>query len=146
GYEFEAKRYITPNWQIIGSYMHQDNQADQGLNPSVAPEQMIKLGTSYKLEWGTVSLFYMHFGKIPTTPSPLEVNPKPESLNLVNLNVRIDPSHWFDIPKNRAILTFKIENLFNEKVYAPTFAYTGTPNSFPYGPGITFYTGLRINF
>ena len=126
--------------------MTQDNQADQGLNPSVAPETMVKLGTSYAWEWGSIAVFYNHFGQMPKMNSAPHLNPNPEALNLVSLNLIIDPSQWLEIPKGRAAFTFKIENVFNEKVYVPTLAYIGTPNSFPYGPGTTFYAGLRVNF
>ena len=126
--------------------MAQDNQADQGLNPSVAPEAMVKLGTSYTWDWGSAGLFYTHFGQMPKTGTPPYQNPQPEALNLVSLNLRVDPSQWLDIPKGRATLTFKVENIFNEKVYVPTFAYVGSPNTFPYGSGTTFYAGIRVNF
>jgi outer membrane receptor protein involved in Fe transport len=146
GYEIEFKRYIKPGLQLIGSFMTQDNKADQGLSPSVAPETMVKLGTSYSWNGGSAAIFFSHFGDMPNTGTPPYQNPKPEALNLVSLNIRLDPSQWLDIPKGRATLTFKVENLFNEKVYVPTFAYTGSPNSFPYGAGTTFYAGLQINF
>jgi outer membrane receptor protein involved in Fe transport len=46
----------------------------------------------------------------------------------------------------RCVVTLRGENLLNEQTYAPAFACTGVPNSFPYGPGITFYGGLTIAF
>jgi outer membrane receptor protein involved in Fe transport len=73
-------------------------------------------------------------------------NPEPEAINLLNFNLDLDLYKWTGFKKGRSIFTFRIENLFNEKVYVPTLAYSGTPNSFPYGPGRTFYAGLRINF
>ncbi len=146
GYEFELKRQISEGWQLIGSFMTQDNQADQGLNPSVAPETMVKLGTSYTWDRGSLALFYNHFGQMPKMNTAPHLNPNPEALNLVSLNLVLDASQWLEIAKGRASFTFKVENLFNEKVYVPTFAYVGKPNSFPYGPGTTFYAGLRVNF
>lgn len=146
GIEFEAKHFFTPKWHVLGSFMHQENEADAGLNHSVVPENMLKVGTAYNWDWGSVSIFYSYFGTPPRIDSPLVVNPKPEALNLVCLNVRIDPSKWLDIPKGQASLTLRVENLFNEKIYVPTFAYTGQPNSFPYGPGMTFYCGLKVCF
>lgn len=123
---------------------------DEGLNPSVVPENMFKLGTAYTWDWGTASLFYCFFGKPPETYFPsvptLVVNPEPKAINLVNMNVDLDLSKWMGLDKGQSTLTFRVENLFDEEVYAPTFAYSGSPNSFPYGPGRTFYTGLAINF
>jgi len=155
GIEFEAKHFITPNWHILGSFTHQENKADLGINPSVVPKNMAKLGTAYIWDWGTVSLFYCHFGKPPKTyfpslPDPfgstLVVNPKPEALNLLNLNIDIDLSKWMGLKKGQSIFTFRLENLLDEKIHVPTLAYSGTPNSFPYNAGRTFYAGFKINF
>ena len=119
---------------------------DEGLNPSVVPENMVKLDTAYTWDWGSASLFYSHFGTPPRITSPLVVNPKPEALNLVSLNVRIDTSEWMGLKKGRSTLTLRAENLLDEEIYVPTFAYTGSPNSFPYGAGMTFYAGLMMTF
>jgi outer membrane receptor protein involved in Fe transport len=155
GVEFEAKYFFTPNWHILGSFLYQNNKAQGSVNPTVVPENMFKLGTAYTWDGGTVSLFYCYFGKppenyFPSLPAPfgstLVVNPEPEAVNLVNLNVDLDVSKWMELKKGQSILTFRVENLLNEKAYVPTLAYSGTPNSFPYGPGATFYAGLRINF
>jgi outer membrane receptor for ferrienterochelin and colicins len=146
GIEFEVKRSLTPHWHMIGSFMHQENEADVGLNPSVVPENMAKFGTAYTWDGGSASIFYSHFGTPPSISSPLVVNPEPEALNLVSLNVRIDVSKWVGLDKGQSILTLRAENLLDEEIYVPTFAYVGSPNSFPYGPGITFYGGLLVNF
>ena len=72
------------------------------------------------------------------------VNPKPKALNLVNANLDLDMSKWIGLKKGQTIVTFRVENLFDKKIYVPTLAYSGTPNSFPYGPGRTFYIGLEL--
>ena len=146
GIELEAKYFFSPDWHVLGSFMHQENEADAGLSPSVVPENMAKVGAAYTWEGGSAAIFYSYFGTPPRIASPLLVNPEPESLNLVSLNVRIDASEWTGLEKGRFILTLRAENLLDEKVYAPTFAYTGSPNSFPYGPGITFYGGFAFYF
>jgi outer membrane receptor protein involved in Fe transport len=124
--------------------MHQSNDPDMGLNPSVVPEHMAKVGTGYTWDWGSASIFYCYFGMPPRIASPLVVNPSPEPLNLVNVNVRLDASSSLGLKNGRTIVTLRVENLFNEKVNVPTFAYTGAPNSFPYGPGISFYAGVTV--
>ncbi len=155
GIEVEAKHFITPHWHVLGSFTHQENEADLGINPSVVPENMAKLGTGYTWDWGTASVFYCHFGNppkiyFPSLPPPfgstLMVNPEPEAINLVNLNVDLDLSKRIGLEKGQSTFTFRVENLFDEKIYVPTLAYSGTPNSFPYGPGMTFYTGMTIYF
>ncbi len=145
GIEFEAKRFLSPNWHILGSFMYQNNRADMGLNPSVIPDIMAKLGMGYSWEKGSASIFCTHFGTPPHISSPVVVNPAPEKITLVSANLRIDVSERLGLKKGRSILTLRAENIFNEKVYVPTFAYTGSPNSFPYGPGATFYAGFTLN-
>jgi outer membrane receptor protein involved in Fe transport len=126
--------------------MYQDNKQTYDLNPSTAPHYMIKLGNGYKWDYGTASLFYSHFGKPPRLASEVVVNPEPGDLNLFSLNIRIDPSRWLDIPKERAALTFRIENLFDEEINVAKFNRGGNPNSLPDGPGRTFYGGLTVHF
>ncbi len=147
GIELEVKRYLSPHWHIIGSFMHQENEADAGLNPSVVPENMAKLGTAYTWDWGSASIFYSYFGTPPRINIPgvtLVVNPEPKAINIVNMNLDLDLSKWTGLNKGQSTFTFRVENLFNEKIYVPTLAYAGSPNSFPYGPGITFYAGLTF--
>jgi outer membrane receptor protein involved in Fe transport len=146
GVEFETKHSVTPQWHVLASYMYQNNKADVGLNPSVVPDNMAKFGTAYTWNWGTASIFYSYFGTPPTIASPIVVNPEPEAANLLSANVRIDISEWLGPKKGQSTLTLRAENILNEKIHVPTMAYTGSPNSFPYGPGATFYAGLAIHF
>jgi outer membrane receptor protein involved in Fe transport len=146
GIELEGKYFFTPGWHVLGSYLHQENEADAGISPTVVPENMFKLGTAYTWEWGTASLFYMLFGEPPHIDSALVVNPKPESINLLNLNVDLDISKNMGLAKGQSILTLRIENLLDEETYLPTFGYLGVPNSFPSGPGITWYVGVKLTF
>ena len=146
GIEFETKYFLTPNCYLLGSFMHQENEADAGLNPTVAPNNMAKVGLGYRWDGGSAAVFYGYFDDPPVIASPVVVNPEPEALHLLCLNVRVDTSKWIGLQKERAILTLRAENVLNQEVYVPTFAYTGAPNSFPYGPGIAFYAGLTVNF
>jgi len=153
GIELEAKYFFTQNWHVLGSLMHQENKADAGLNPSVVPEDMAKFGTAYTWDGGSVSIFYCFFGKppkifFPSLPPPfgstLMANPEPKEINLVNMNLELDLSKWIGLKKGQSTFTFRVENLFDERIYVPTLAYSGTPNSFPYLPGRTFYIGLEL--
>jgi len=148
GIEFEAKHFFTPHWHILGSFMHQENEAKAGLNPTVVPENMAKVGMAYAWDWGTASVFYCLFGNPPEVsfPTTLVANPEPEAVSLLNMNVDIDLSKWTRLAKGQSTLTLRIENLLDEEIYAPTFAYTGSPNSFPFGPGRTFFAGLKLRF
>ncbi len=149
GIEFEGKRFLSSHWHVLGSFMYQNNKADTGLNPSVVPDKMAKLGLAYTWSEGSASIFYSYFATPPLiniSGTTLVVNPEPEELSLVSMNVRMDVSKWMGFKAKRSILTLRVENLLNEEIYVPTFAYTGSPNSFPYGPGATLYAGLTVNF
>lgn len=146
GVEFEAKQFLTSNWHILGSVMYQNNKQSSDINPSTAPDYMFKLGTGYKWDYGVASIFYSYFAKPPRLDSEVVVNPEPDALNLLTLNIQIDPSKWIDIPKGRSNLEFRVENTLNEEIYVPEFNRGGNPNSLPDGPKTTFYAGLTVKF
>ena len=149
GVEFEAKHFLTSHWHLLGSFTYQNNKADAGINPSVVPEKMAKVGAAYTWKDGSASIFYSYFGTPPQINIPgvtLFVNKEPKAMNLLNMNVQMDVSKLMGFKKERSILTLRAENILDEKVNVPTFAYTGSPNSFPYGPGTTFYAGMTIHF
>jgi outer membrane receptor protein involved in Fe transport len=142
GIEFEAKRSLSSHWNILGSFMHQNNDADAGLDPSYVPENMAKLGMDYTWDGGSAAVFCTAFGKPPSVDSPIPGNPDTEAVSLVSLNIRLDMSDWLDCPKERAILMLRAENLLDEEIYVPNFGQ----GYFPYGPGRTFYAGLKARF
>ena len=146
GIELEAKHSLTPRWHILGSAMYQNNKQTDDLNPSTAPDYMIKLGTGYAWNWGTATIFCSHFSKPPRLDSEVVVNPEPEALSLISANVRLDLAHWFGGRKGRATFILKVENLLDEDVWVPEFNRGGNPNSLLDGSGRTFYAGLTYNF
>jgi outer membrane receptor protein involved in Fe transport len=146
GVEFETKYAPMPHWHVLASTLFQNNGQTADISPSTAPEYMLKLGTGYTWNWGTAAVSYVHFGKPPRLASEVVVNPEPEAMNLVSLNVRLDMAQWMDCPKGRSILTLRIENLIDEDLWVPEFNRAGHPNSLPDGPGTTFYAGLTISF
>jgi len=150
GIEFEGKYFLTPQWHVLGSYMHQENDDQEGVNPTVVPENMFKIGSSYTWDWGTASVFYCLFGDPPKLYFPsaptLMVNEKPDEVHLINMNLDLDMSKWTGLKKGQSIFTLRVENLLDEKVYAPTFAYIGTPNSFPFSAGRMWFAGVKLSF
>ena len=144
GIELEAKHIFNPHWHLLGSAMYQNNKETSDINPSTAPDYMAKIGTAYTWDSGSVSIFYSHFSKPPRLATEVVVNPEPDALNLISFNLRIDACHWFEVPKERIILVFRVENLLNEGIYVTEFNRGGNPNSLPDGPGTTFYAGLTV--
>jgi outer membrane receptor for ferrienterochelin and colicins len=146
GVELEAKRFLTSHWHVLGSAMYQNNAQTDDLNPSTAPDYMVKLGTGYTWDWGTASIFCSHFGKPSPLVSEVVVNPEPKALSLVSATARLDMAHWFGGPKGRAMLMLRVENLLNEDIWVTEFNRAGNPNSLPDGPGRTVYAGLTYTF
>ncbi len=146
GIEFEIKRYLTSQWHVLGSFMNQDNEGDIGLNPTVVPENMLKVGTAYTWDSGSLGVFYTRFGKPPHIYHTPAVNPEPEDVDLISMNLQLDISKWLGLKEGQSYFTFKVENLLDDEIYVPTFAYAGSPNSFPYNAGRTFYFGFKVNF
>ena len=142
GIEFEGKRSLSKHWNMLGSFMNQDNDADTGLDPSYVPGNMAKLGTDYTWDGGSAAIFCTHFGRPPRVTNPIPGNPDTKAASLVSLNIRIDVSDWLDGFKGRATLILRGENLLDEDVYVPSFG----SGYFPYGPGRTFYAGLSTHF
>jgi outer membrane receptor for ferrienterochelin and colicins len=146
GVEFELKRFLTSRWHVLGSFMYQESDEDDDINPSTVPHDMLKIGTGYNWDWGTLGVFYSYFGAPPRLRTENVVNPKPDRLHLASINLILDPSRRLGYEKERVQFTFRIENLFNEEIYVPEFNRGGNPNSLPDGPGATFYAGMTIHF
>lgn len=146
GIEFETKHYLTQHWHMIGSYMYQKNREDDDITPSTSPEYMVKLGTGYTWDWGMASLFMSHYAKPPRLKTELVVNPEPDALSLLSLNLDVDPAEWLGMDPGRSRISFRVENLLNEEINVVEFNRGGRPNSIPDGPGRTFFLGLTLNF
>jgi outer membrane receptor for ferrienterochelin and colicins len=146
GIELEYKHFFTPEWHVLGSFMYQNNKADADINPTIVPDTMLKVGTAYTWDWGSAAVFWSHFGTPPRIASAVTGNPKPDALDLVSLNIRIDVSKWTGMEKGSSILTLRGENLLDEEIFVPTMTYAGYPNSLPNGAGRTCYAGLELHF
>jgi outer membrane receptor for ferrienterochelin and colicins len=146
GIELETKYLMTRNLSLLGSFMYQNNKASTGttLLP-VTPNSMAKLGLAYTWKKGCAALSYVYYDAPYPSESPIVVNPQPEDVHLLSLNVRLDASKLMGQKSGRSFLTLRAENVFNDKGYVPTFANTG-PNTFPYGAGIGLYAGLTMKF
>jgi outer membrane receptor for ferrienterochelin and colicins len=146
GVELEAKHLLTPHWHVLGSTMYQNNEQTDDLNPSTAPDYMVKLGTGYTWDWGTASIFCSHFSRPSGLDTEVIRNPEPEALYLLSATLRFDLAHWLGGPKGRATALFRVENLLDEDIWVTEYNRGGNPNSLPDGPGRTFYAGLTYKF
>ena len=152
-YSALRRNYLTDDYRrdtqglnLIGSSMYQTSHQTSDINRSTAPHFMAKLGLDYTWDWGSASVFYNYFSKPPRLPTEVVVNPEPQASNLLTLNLQFDVSPLMNLKKKQAMVTFRVENLLNEKVNVPEFNRGGNPNSLPNGPGTTFFGGLKVDF
>ncbi|MBN2591256.1 MAG: TonB-dependent receptor [Sedimentisphaerales bacterium] len=145
GIEFETKYLMTRHLSLLGSYMYQNNKSSLGATLPVTPSNMGKLGLSYTWSQGSTALSYVFYDAPYPSGSSTIVNPQPEEVHLLSLNVNLDTSKWMGQKKGRTFLTLRAENVLNDKVYVPAFGNTG-PNSHPYGAGTSLYAGLTMKF
>ena len=145
GIEFETKYLMTRNLSLLGSFMYQNNKASTGTSLPVTPNSMAKFGLAYTWKEGSAALSYVYYDAPYPSGSPVVVNPQPEDVHLLSLNVRLDTSKWMGQKSGRTFLTLRAENVLNDKIYVPTLGDSG-PNSFPYGAGTGLYAGLIMKF
>ncbi len=146
GIEWEVQRRLTSHWQALGSVTYQQSDQTDDINPSTVPHTMIKGGTSYTWDWGSAAVFCSFFSKPPRLATEVVVNPEPDAITLLSLNVRIDPYQWFGTPKGRLFFILRGENLLNQDIYVPEFQRRGNPNSLPEARGAAFFAGLSYTF
>ncbi len=144
GIELEYKHFFDESWHVLGSYTYHDSTQTSNLNPSTVPHNMFKVGTAYSWEWGSAALFYTFFSDPPRLASEVVRNPAPDDMHLISVNLRVDPSHFLDIPRGHATLVLRGENLADNDIWTPEFNRGGVPNTLPQSGGATFYAGLEI--
>ncbi len=146
GIELEYKHFFNKQWHVLGSYTYQDSTQTSELNPSTVPHNMFKAGTAYTWDWGSAALFYTFFSEPPRLATEVIRNPAPDTVNLISANLRIDLSHFQNIPRGRTTLILRGENLANKDIWTPEFNRGGVPNTLPQSGGATFYAGLEMRF
>jgi outer membrane receptor protein involved in Fe transport len=146
GIELEARRHLSPRWQMIGSFTYQQSDQTADIRHSTVPHTMVKAGTAYTWDWGSAGIFCSYFSKPPRLATEVVRNPEPDAISLLSLHVRLDPSRWLGTPKGRLFLILRGENLLDEEIYVPEFQRAGNPNSLPESGGATFYAGLTYTF
>lgn len=143
GLEFEGKHYLNANLYVLGSVTHQESEEDAGINPSVVPSAMGKLGLGYENERLSAGVFYTHFSTPPDIPGAAKVNSDPARVHLLSANFDIDVTQWLGLKQGRARLTVRAENLLDQEIHYPEFNRRNI-NSIPGNTGPMIYAGVRI--
>jgi outer membrane receptor for ferrienterochelin and colicin len=149
GVELESKASVRKTLQLSGSISYQQNEDDNGNDVTLAPKLMVKLGASYVNPRGySVGLFNSFFGDPVKTsevePLSAEVNPVPESYNLLTAQLVMDIPRFFS-RKSLPNMTLSIfaDNLLDEDIYYPEINRK-LINSIPIYSGRAVYTTLEM--
>lgn len=143
GIEFEGKMYMKKGLYALGSLTYQDSDVDTGISPSLVPHTLGKFGIGCDNENTTLGLFYLYYSQPPEISGAARLNPRPDAVHTVSLNLTHDVTQWMPMKSGSAKLNLRIENLLDEEVHFPEFGRRNL-NSMQTDPGILFYADLDI--
>ncbi len=145
GVELEGRYAFTPRLYALGSVTHQESKEAAGVRSNLAPNTMAKFGLGYHDKRWLFGLFYTFFKSPPGMPGAAEVNPSPEDVHWLSLNMNVELSDLLGMEPGSVALTARGENLLDQEVHHPEFNRRRI-NSLPAASGIAAYGGLRFNF
>jgi outer membrane receptor protein involved in Fe transport len=146
GVELENEWKINDRWRWLGSMTYQRNKRDGVSNTTSVPNWMAKMGLAYTNNGLVVGLFDSFFGDQFVPAGAVPVNADPQAYHLVSLNTTYDLNKCFQWDRDTQLrLQFFIENLFDEEINHVEFERE-LINSFPAGPGITYYGGFTLDY
>ncbi|MCX6074696.1 MAG: TonB-dependent receptor [Campylobacterales bacterium] len=138
GIELEGRLELDYDLSMTGNVSYQINKTNSGIKESTfAPNMMAKLGASYGGIHGmNIAVFSSYIGKSTdltvTNNAPLK-NPIPEAYNLLTANISMDMGKMWGTGKvDHSLLSLYLDNLFNEKIFAPDLQYSNTNNTVPH--------------
>lgn len=145
GIELEARVEISSAFNLIANASYQENKTDAGVeNGTFAPQTMVKLGASYKIENGlSLAVFNSYIGEtrdlseVSTAP---KLNPEAEAYNLLTFNASIDTGRMWSLGKpDHSILSLYLDNLLDEDIFAADLNFANANNTIPSHWGLGAY-------
>jgi len=143
GVEFEGKYYINRNLFLTGSMLYQTNKDKDGIeNVTPIANFGAKAGISYKSDRGaTVSLFNIYQGDLDEKYDT-QLNPAPESYNLMNFSCRFNLNKFFDLNLSQDLsLILQVDNLLDKQIWLPDWGLI-IGKSIPVNQGRAIYFGI----
>lgn len=137
GIEIEGRKEIGQDLNLIGNFSYQVNKTNEGVkNSSYAPQIMVKLGASYQGIHGMdIGVFNSYIGTstdLNATNSAPAINPKADAYNLLTANISIDTGEMWGIGKpNHSFIALYLDNILDEKIFAPDLFYANKNNTIP---------------
>jgi outer membrane receptor for ferrienterochelin and colicins len=147
GVELENDWELNDNWRCMGSMTYQTNLRDGVRDTTSAPNWMAKMGLNYHTDDGwNVGMFDTFFGDQTVPASAVPLNADPQAYHLVSLNTTLDLDRRLGWSTGHSMqLQFLIQNLFDERIDHVEFERE-LINSFPAGPGRTYYGGVSVQY
>lgn len=152
GVELEGKYEFNDDFSMLANASYQENITDDGIEQSTfAPEVMVKLGGSYSGFKGiTISAFNSYIGEstdLVATQGADDRNPKADAYNMLTANLIADTGILWGLgtPGN-SLISIYVDNILDEKVYAPDLNYAGTNNTIPHHWGLGAYATYTYKF
>ena len=153
GFELEGKFKFAKGWQAEGSFLWQSSEIDDGVDdPNLFPDEMLKLGLSYRSEMGWAFGFFDTYFGAPkalrnVNPSVLEINTHPDHYHMLTGTLTLDIPKLLnkvgEIPQ--IDLSLYAENLLDEDIYYPEITRRNI-NSLPSEGGRAFYGKVTLRF
>jgi len=147
GMELDWKYAVTESWYLRGSYAYQWNRDEAGTtDATLVSSHMFKIGASYDSPRGfLIGAFYSMLsepGQLPVA----QVNPKPETWHLLDVNLELDLNTLFgvDIPFD-PLIKARGQNLANVEMDFPEWVRRNL-NSLPQGGGAAGFADLTLRF
>lgn len=149
GAELEGKVKVSPVLELFGSLGYQENENGNGIDASLAPTYMAKLGMIHEAQGRySVGIFDNYFSD-PTpvreaNPAVAEVNPEAKGYHLLTAQVRVNLRWLRDSPGTHPVSVLVYgDNLLDEEIYYPEFNRRNI-NSMPIAGGRAFYAKFEI--
>lgn len=149
GFEIEGKFVPTENWYIIGSFVSQSSEGNDGVNDiddiSLAPDSIAKIGINYRnrgfsaaIDSANYSAFKDNIITFPTRP---DANPESKSFNWITARV----AYTFKLTKADLTIDLRGVNLGDEEKHTP-YMENANSNTTSVIEGSTWIGGIKAKF
>ena len=149
GAELEGKIKLNRSLELLGSAGYQENENANGLDASLAPSFMAKLGMIYDGAGRfTLGIFNSYFEQ-PTpvsevNPAVAQVNPQPDGYHVLTAQMRFNLQRLLQLPGTRPLTVGLYgDNLLDEEIYYPEFNRRNI-NAIPIAGGRALYATFEI--
>ena len=152
GVEFEGRMELNDKVSLVGNASYQRNKDEKGIQDNTfAPSVMAKLGITYTGKNGmNLALFHSYIGEAPDLSETIgnpAINPQADAYHLLTANLLLDTGKLWKIGKpDHSFVSLYLDNLLNEKIYAPDIFHRSSNNTIPHHWGFGAYLNYQYRF